>query len=78
MKFVGNVMRNGRPLVRGAAVHIRMHGKRWTGQIELPKDSNIFAGGYELILNDRRRGKITITSIEEGVAFFDGDGDLTH
>ncbi len=69
-------MRNGRAIVRGVNINLRVHGTRWSGELQLPKGTTLFSGGYELHLNDRRAGRITIGVIDGEIAFFDGDGDL--
>ena len=76
MKATGNLVRNGRVLVRGTTVQIRVQGKRWSGELDVPKDSNLFSGSYDLRLNDGRGGRITIGVIQGEHAFFDGEGEL--
>lgn len=76
MKFTGTIMRNGRAVAKGRTVTIRSTGRRWSGEIHCDRASTIFPGGYELSLNDGRKGKITISSIDEETAYFEGDGEL--
>ena len=80
MKFTGNIMRNGQVVARGLAVNMRFQGKHWSGEIPLPKGSTIYSGGFELVLNDGRKGKITLSvgppTAQEAIAYFEGDGEL--
>ena len=76
MKILGNLMFNGRVRARGITALIRQQGRRWSGEIQLPKDASVNKGCFDLVLNDGRRGKVQIESIADNVAYFQGDGDL--
>jgi hypothetical protein len=76
MKFIGSLLHHGRSVARGISINVRIHGTRWHGELQLPKGATISSGSYELQLNDRRAGKITIDAIEGKTAYFDGDGAL--
>jgi hypothetical protein len=80
MKFVGNIMRNGQVVVRGLVVNVRFQGKRWSGEISVPQGTTLYAGNYDMALNDGRKGRITINATpataEDSLVYFDGDGDL--
>jgi hypothetical protein len=73
-------MRNGRVVAGGLVVKLRLQGKRWSGEIEVPKGTTLYAGNYDLTLNDGRKGRITIQTTpatsEDVTVYFDGDGDL--
>src|SRR5262245_42616549 len=60
MKILGNLMFNGRVRARAVTALIRSQGKRWSGEIQLPKDAQINKGCFDLVLNDGRRGKVQI------------------
>jgi hypothetical protein len=53
-----------------------VRGRRFNGEFQLPKNTSIYLGGYELRLQDGRSGKIMINVIDGQTASFDGDGVL--
>jgi hypothetical protein len=76
MKYIGDILRYGKVVERGVRVNLRLFGKHWSGELELPKQTTIYLGSYELHLNDGRAGKIGITVIKGDTALFEGDGKL--
>jgi hypothetical protein len=76
MKYICNILRNGRVIEKGIRVNLRLSGRRWGGELELPKNTALYLGSYELRLSDGRVGKIAINVIDGDTAKFDGDGKL--
>jgi hypothetical protein len=76
MKLIGSVMRNGQAVARGVTVTLSIRGSHWSGELSLPKGATILSGGYQLQLNDRRTGRITIGKVDGNTAFFEGEGEL--
>ena len=76
MRYIGHILRNGRVVERSLRVNLRVRGRRFNGEFQLPKNTSIYLGGYELRLQDGRSGKIMINVIDGQTASFDGDGVL--